>query len=72
MKDLQGILESIVQFHDGGLVTAPVAVVRSTEDSHNVSIVAPVITLRPKTFIIYTHKNAFLILSVTLDIISFM
>lgn len=45
MGHSQGVLEVLINFHDGGLVTAPVAVVGGAEDGDNVSLVAPVVTL---------------------------
>lgn len=39
------VLESIIQFHNGCLVTAAVAVVRCAEDGHNIALMAPVIAL---------------------------
>ena len=39
----EGILESVVQLHDGGLVAAAVAVVRGGEDRHYVPVVGPVV-----------------------------
>ena len=41
----EGILERVVQLHDGGLVAAAVAVVGRGEDSDHVAVVAPVVAL---------------------------
>ncbi len=46
MRYSQWILESIIQFHDGSLITAPVAVIWCTENRHYVAIVTPVVTLQ--------------------------
>ena len=41
----QGVLEAIVQLHEGSLVATAVAVVGSTEDGHHVLLMAPVVAL---------------------------
>jgi len=46
---LQRIFQSVVQFHDGCLVTTAVAVVWSTKDGHHVLVVAPVVSLETET-----------------------
>jgi hypothetical protein len=35
----------LVNLHDGGLITASVAVVRCAEDGHHISILAPIVAL---------------------------
>lgn len=35
----------LIDFHNGSLITTTVAVIWSTEDSHHVTIMTPVITL---------------------------
>ena len=45
LDDLQGVLQSVVEFHNCGLVSTAVAVVWRAADSHNVAVVAPIITL---------------------------
>lgn len=42
---LQRVFQSVIQFHDGCLVSTAVAVVWSTKDGHHVLVMAPVITL---------------------------
>lgn len=42
---LQGVFQSVVQFHDGSLVSTAVAVVWSTKDGHHILIMAPVVAL---------------------------
>ena len=37
------VLHEFVDLHDGGLVAAPVAIVRGGEDSDNVAFVGPVV-----------------------------
>lgn len=39
------VFDVIVHFHDGGLVTTSVAIVWGRENSHNRSIVLPLVTL---------------------------
>lgn len=46
---LQRIFQSVVQFHDGRLVSTAVAVVWSTEDGHHVLVMAPVVALQEQT-----------------------
>ena len=41
----EGVFEVLVNLHDGGLVAAPVAVVRGTEDCDHVPLVTPVVAL---------------------------
>ena len=43
--NLQIVFESVVQLHDGCLVTTSVAIVRSTEYRHYVLIMTPVVSL---------------------------
>lgn len=43
---LQGVFQSVVQFHDGCLVSTAVAVVWSTKDGHHILIMAPVVALQ--------------------------
>ena len=45
VKLQEGVLEGVVQLHDGGLVPAPVAVVGGGEDGDDVPVVRPVVTL---------------------------
>lgn len=42
---LQRVFQSVVQFHDGCLVSTAVAVVWSTKDGHHILIMAPVVAL---------------------------
>lgn len=44
--DLQRVFQSIIQFHNGCLVSTAVAVVWSTKDGHHILVMAPVITLK--------------------------
>ena len=39
----EGVLQGIIQLHDGSLVAAAVAVVGGGEDGHNVPVVGPVV-----------------------------
>lgn len=41
-QNAQGILEVLINFHDGRLVPAAVAIVWCREDGHDVTIVRPV------------------------------
>lgn len=43
--DSQGFVEVLVYLHDGCLVPASIAIIRSTEDRHNVHAVRPVVSL---------------------------
>lgn len=43
--NLQRVLQGVIQFHDGCLVSTAVAVVWSTKDGHHVLVMAPVVTL---------------------------
>lgn len=43
---LQGVFQSVVQFHNGCLVSTAVAVVWSTKDGHHILIMAPVVALQ--------------------------
>ena len=45
VKLQEGVLEGVVQLHDGGLVAAPVAVVGGGEDGDHVAVVGPVVAL---------------------------
>ena len=45
LKDLQCIFHELVDFHDGGFVTASVAVVRCREHSHYISFMRPVVAI---------------------------
>ena len=42
---LQSILESIIQFHNGSLVTTAIAVVGCTKNGHHILFMAPVVAL---------------------------
>lgn len=42
---VQGVLEVLVDLHDGGLVTTAVTVVGSREDGHDIFIVTPIVAL---------------------------
>lgn len=42
---LQDFVEVLIYLHDGCLVPASIAVIRSTEDRHNVHAVRPVVPL---------------------------
>lgn len=42
-QDLQAIRQLLVYLHDSRLITAPITVVRCTEDCHHVSILSPII-----------------------------
>ena len=41
----QCVLESVIEFHDGCLVTTTVAVIGSTKNGHYVAIMAPIVPL---------------------------
>ena len=45
VKLQEGVLEGVVQLHDGGLVAAAVAVVGGGEDGDHVAVVGPVVAL---------------------------
>ena len=45
VKLQERVLECVIQFHDGGLVTASVAVVGGGEDGDHVPVVGPVVSL---------------------------
>lgn len=45
VKLKEGVLESIIQLHDGRLVATAVAIVGSTEDGHYVLVMTPVVAL---------------------------
>ena len=38
----------LVDFHDGSLVAASIAVIRRTEDGHHIAILAPIVSLHDK------------------------
>jgi hypothetical protein len=42
---LQRILQVLVNLHDSSLVTTSIAVIRCTEDSHDVSLLTPIVPL---------------------------
>lgn len=42
---LQGVFQRVIKFHDCRLVSTAITIVWCAEDCHNVSIVAPIITL---------------------------
>lgn len=44
--NLQGVFQCIIQFHNGCLISTTVAVVRSTKYCNNITIMAPVVTLK--------------------------
>ena len=44
-SDLQVVLHKFIDCHNGGLVTAAVAVVGRREDSHNVAVMCPVVSV---------------------------
>ena len=48
-KNLQCVLEAIVQLHYSRLVATAIAVVWSTEYCHHITFVAPIVTLIGKT-----------------------
>ena len=41
--NLQWIFQRVVQFHNGGLVAAPITIVRRAENGHNVPIMTPIV-----------------------------
>ena len=43
--NVQGVVQAIVELHDGSLVSAAIAVIRCTEYRHNALFVRPVISL---------------------------
>lgn len=43
--DIQCVLKTVVELHDGRLIAAPVAVVGRAEDGHHISVMAPVVAL---------------------------
>eukprot|EP01136_Pigoraptor_vietnamica_P039277 Opistho-1_new@9865 len=48
IKLKEGVLQVVVELHDGRLIAAAVAVVRRAEDRHDIPVVAPVVTLHDK------------------------
>lgn len=42
---IQGVLERVIKFHDGSLVTTSVAIIRCAEDCYHITFMTPVITL---------------------------
>lgn len=48
----QGVFQSVVQFHDGCLVSTAVAVVWSTKDGHHILIMAPVVALQVQSHVL--------------------
>lgn len=57
---LQGVFQSVVQFHDGCLVSTAVAVVWSTKDGHHILIMAPVVALQ-------VQSHAFMVRTVSVS-----
>lgn len=53
MRNLQRIFKSIVQFHNGCLISTAIAVVWCTEDSDNVPIMTPVVSLGGKKVVLF-------------------
>lgn len=45
VKLQKGIVETIIKFHNSGLVTTAVAVIRRAKDSDHIGLVAPVVPL---------------------------
>ena len=45
IQDLQAIGKFFVDLHNGGLVSASVAIIRGTEDGDDVSFLTPVVSL---------------------------
>jgi hypothetical protein len=45
---LRTLIYRIINFHDGGLITASVAIVRSRKDRDDLSVVLPLISLHDK------------------------
>ena len=43
--DVQSVFQMLIDFHDSGLVAAPIAVVWRTEDGDDILLVAPVVAL---------------------------